>query len=276
MAKNDISINALKRLSKVGDRRYHERYGEYLIEGIRLVEEAFLAEAEIREIAVEKGSETRGRTRGIIESAEKRGIQIWMADSRDMRRICRTENNQGMAAGVALSSKVPGDIYGELLQIAEGLVVYLDGVQDPGNVGTIIRICEAFAASGIVLGPGSAGLYNPKTIRATMGAIFRVPTAEMHLKKGMEIISNFKENGFAVYTANDSEGSVRVDEITIPNKLLLIIGREGSGVSMDLIRESNKSVHIYTPGPTESLNAAVASGILMYALISGKKKTGDK
>lgn len=261
-----ITKNVLKRLSQIGDRKYHQRYGVYLAEGIRFVEEAFRASAEIKELIVEFGAEKHGRVASIIEQAQKNWITVWHVSSNEMERISRTESNQGIAAAIALPKKGPCEVFGDLLQIKSGIILLLDGVQDPGNVGTIIRTSEAFEVGGVVLGPGSAGLFNPKTLRSSMGAVFRVPVAELHDKGTDGIVSRFSRAGFQTATADNGRGSTLLGDCRFADKVLLIIGSEGGGVSDDLLETADLRVEIETPGPTESLNAAIAAGILIYAI----------
>ena len=266
-----LTKNALKRLSQIGDRKYHQRYGGYLAEGVRFVEEAFLADTEVKEIVVEFGAEKHGRVASIIEKAHEKWITTWHANSNEMKRISRTENNQGIAAVIALPKKGPGDIYGDLLQVKLGTVVFLDGVQDPGNVGTIIRTSEAFGVHGVILGPESAGLYNTKTLRSSMGAVFRVPIAELHGKPALEIVSRFAREGFRIIAADNGRGSTLLRDCRFGDKNLLIIGSEGAGISPELLDIADIRVEIDTPGPTESLNAAIAAGILIYSIQSPRQ-----
>lgn len=266
-----LSKSALKRLKKIGDRKYHERYGAYLAEGVRFVEEAFIADADIAELVVEFGAERHGRIAPLIEQAHKKWITTWHASANEMKQISRTEHNQGIAAAIKLPKKTSGDIFGDLLQVKIGTVVFLDGLQDPGNVGTIIRACEAFGIDGVVLGPGSAGLYNSKTLRSTMGAIFRVPVAEMHGKPTDEIVAKFTREKFQIIVADNGRGSTLLRDCRFADKTLLVIGSEGSGVSLEVLDIADIRVEIDTPGPTESLNAAVAAGIIIYSIKSPRQ-----
>jgi len=261
-----LTKNALKRLTQIGDRKYHQRHGEFLAEGIRIIEEAFFAGVEIKEIVVEFGAEKHGRIAAIIEQAQSSWITVWQASAIEMERISRTESNQGIAAGIVPPKKGPGDIYGDLLQVKIGIVLYLDGIQNPGNVGTIIRTAEAFRLEGVILGPGCAGLFNTKTLRSTMGAIFRVPVAELHDIESSKIIRRFRDEDFQVVAADNGPGSTPLRECLFSDKILLIIGNEGGGISPEILEIANLKAEIPTPGPTESLNAAVATGILIYAI----------
>ncbi|HHS49916.1 MAG TPA: RNA methyltransferase [candidate division Zixibacteria bacterium] len=258
--------NTLKRLAKIGDRKYHQRFGEFLVEGVRAVEEAFRAGAEMREIIVRQGDERVGRIADIIARAEQSGLDVWSVSDAQMKKICRTTNSQGVAGGVKIPSKTPADIFGELLQIKTGLILFLDGVQDPGNVGTLVRTAEAFGVKGMILGTGSAGLFNPKTIRSTMGAIFRVPIAELSDRNPADVIKRFKSAGFRAIIGNISEHAIPISNVPRGTKDMLVIGAEASGVDEKLVELADIEAFIPMAGPTESLNASIAGGILMFAL----------
>jgi len=254
----------LKKFSQIGDRKFHKRYNSYLVEGVRLVEEAFIAAAPIQALVILKGYEKRGRIKALLTNAHKMGIPVYGVIKRDMERISRTENNQGIAASISYPSKIAGDYLGEMLQIENGLVLMLDGVQDPGNVGTIIRTADAFDIEGIILGPGSAGLYNGKTIRATMGSLFRLPIAEFQNRNSLDIALKFKEHGFAIISSDIGENPESIYNLSPKGKMLVIIGSEASGVSKGLLEISNHRLHIPMKGDAESLNAAIATGIILF------------
>ena len=263
----------MKRLSQIGDRKYHIRYGEYLVEGIRAVEEAFRAGAGVRELVVRVGEERAARVAKLIERAEEAGLAVWQVGTSEMGRICRTAHNQGIAAGVALPKKPSGDIFGEMLQYSSGTILLLDGVQDPGNVGTLIRTAEAFGVSGVVLGRGSAGLYNSKTIRSTMGSIFRMVVAEMQDRDTADIVARFGAAGFRTLAANVSDAAIPLWKVPRGKKDLIVVGSEASGVSRSILDSVDIEVLIPMHGPTESLNASIAGSIIMYGLLADNIST---
>ena len=137
--------------------------------------------------------------------------------------------------------------------------VLLDGVQDPGNLGTIIRTAVSFGFDEVILSPDCADLYNEKTVRATQGALFHIPCARGDLS---EAIAGLKQQGFAVYaTALDS--SVPLQQLEETEKMAFVFGNEGQGVTEKIQKESDSRVRIEMEG-FESLNVAVAAGIVMY------------
>lgn len=144
----------------------------------------------------------------------------------------------------------------ELLQ-TQDLIVLLDGVQDPGNVGTVIRSAHAFGA-GVMLSKGSADLYNPKTVRGTMGSIFRASIAREG--EATELIEAAKSAGFTTAAAV-ADGGILPTEMPV-GKLLVAVGSEGAGLSEPVV--SGCDLRVSIPSVAQSLNAAVAASILLY------------
>ena len=268
-----ISNAVLKRFSQIGDRKFHGRHGEFLVEGVRIVEEAMEA-GRVRELALAPAAENNGRIAALVADCEERGIRVYRCDAGQMERITRTVNNQGIAAGAALPDKSTGEIYGELLQVPSGTILLLDGVQDPGNVGTLLRTAEAFSAAGAILAQGCAGLYNPKTIRATMGSLFRLRIAEIRSRKSVDILREFSSRGFQTVVTDLSPGAVPLPKARFAKKNLIAIGSEAAGVSRGLSEAADLSVYIPMSGPTESLNAAVAGGMVLYRALADSGSSG--
>ena len=137
----------------------------------------------------------------------------------------------------------------------------LDRIQDPGNLGTIIRTADAFGVDGILISEGSVDGYNPKVVRATMGSIFRVNI--LHIKKSLNILEELKNRGIKIYSTS-LQGKNYIQEINFKIPSLLIIGNESKGVSDELLNMAHSLIKIPMVGKAESLNAAVASSIIMY------------
>ena len=145
------------------------------------------------------------------------------------------------------------------------MLLFLEGLQDPGNLGTIIRTAEAAGIDAVYMLRGCADIYNPKAVRSTMGSIFRVKFA---CGCGLEIIGGLKERGFEI-AATELSGSVDLFEYargSRDKKIAAVIGSEARGVSKEALALSDVRVRIPMDGKVESLNAAVAAGVLMYAL----------
>lgn len=166
--------------------------------------------------------------------------------------ISDTKSPQGLfAAAERFGSPIPED--------ARRLVI-LDGVQDPGNVGTMIRTAEAFGIDGMVYVHNCADKFSPKTLRASMGSVFRVPS----LVTAADHLSGFLED-FAVYGAMLDETAKRLGEIKFPEKTAIVIGSEGGGISPEVAAVCGEKLYIPIKG-AESLNAAAAAAILMWEM----------
>ena len=175
--------------------------------------------------------------------------------------ITDVTNPQGILAVVEknLSNKI---------DYSENIFLILDNIQDPGNMGTILRTADSIALTQIIVSKGSADCYNPKVVRSTMGAIFRVNVIEVDDLS--QIIKNLKKHKIQVFTTDlNTESSIY--DVNY-KKSAIVIGNEGNGVSKEIIELADKSIKIPMKGKTESLNAAVATGIILYNAIQSIDK----
>lgn len=140
-------------------------------------------------------------------------------------------------------------------------IVVLDGIQDPGNVGTIIRSAEAFGFDGVLYSPNCADVFTPKTLRASMGSVFRVPT---QFYSGTENLRGWLRE-FTVFGAMLDDTAKRLGEVEFPEKTAVVIGSEGSGISQELAAMCDEKIYIPIKG-VESLNAAMAATVLLWEL----------
>jgi TrmH family RNA methyltransferase len=143
---------------------------------------------------------------------------------------------------------------------AAPLILVLAGLQDPGNLGTILRSAEAFGASGVVALPGTVSAWNPKAVRASAGSVFRLPLVEATPN---ECFSRLRAAGVTIWTTA-VQGAEPLERIDLTGPAALLIGNEGSGVPEALAAQAGGAVTIPCPGPVESLNAAVAASVLLY------------
>lgn len=167
-----------------------------------------------------------------------------------------TEQPQGIAALVhppAFSAET-------LFRVATPLILVLAGLQDPGNVGTLLRSAEAFAASGVLLLPGTASPWNPKALRASAGSAFRVPTIAATEAETLALLAEHKIPAIATVV----RGGISVSEAPLAGPCALFIGSEGTGLSKTLLAAVRHRITIPMPGQVESLNAAIAGSLLLY------------
>jgi TrmH family RNA methyltransferase len=168
--------------------------------------------------------------------------------------------------GVAALAKVKSFSLDDVLRPYQPVALVLSGIQDPGNLGTILRSAEAFGASGVLLGEGTVSQFNSKAVRASAGSVFRVPVVNAKLD---EAIPRLREAGLRL-VATSSHGGTLADQANLAGPLALFIGSEGSGLPRELMSAMDDTVMVPHPG-VESLNAAVAASILLYEAARQRK-----
>jgi RNA methyltransferase, TrmH family len=224
------------------------------IEGPHLLEEAMRAGLQIR--CVFAGERMQHWVEGLDLSSE---TEILIVPSGVLAAILTTETPQPVAALV----EPPEWTWTHVLGKGKGspaLVVLLAGIQDPGNLGTIVRSAEAFGADGVVCLPGTVNAWNPKAVRSSAGSVFRLPV----LNAGEDdALAHLREAGVRLLTTTMDAGQpANLAELAAP--IAFLIGNEGSGVATDLADKADGAITIPCPGPVESLNAAVAASVLLY------------
>ncbi len=177
-----------------------------------------------------------------------------------------TETPQPVAALVEPPAWSWADVLGgtekaaPLLANAKPLIVVLAGLQDPGNLGTILRSAEAFGATGVLSLPGTVSEWNPKAVRASAGSVFRLPLLAVNEK---DCFARLRKAGVKIWTTA-VHGAEAADRIDLAGPVALLIGNEGNGVPEELAAQADGAVTIPCPGPVESLNAAAAASVLLY------------
>jgi len=236
-------------------RKGRRRRGLTLAEGVRLVEEVLAAGVPCHGVVVDRSFGTTPRAAALLEALAGRAVPIEELPEREFASLADTDTPQGVLAVIepkawALTDIAPGP---------RAPVLVLDAVQDPGNVGTLLRTGFALGAAGAVLLRGSAEVTNPKVLRAAMGATFRVPAV---MVEPGEFVAWARRTDLALWAAA-SEGSP-LSRLTVPARLALVVGNEGAGVSAELRTLAVQQVAIPLARGAESLNVAVAAGILLY------------
>jgi TrmH family RNA methyltransferase len=236
-------------------RKARERRGLVVAEGIRLVADALEGAAGIVAILAADDA-ARGPAAPMLAAAAAQGIETVVVPRREFDRLADTETPSGVLAVVAWRPLAL-----EALRVdGPGIVLVLDAVQDPGNVGTMIRTAHALGAAATVALDGTADVRSPKVLRAAMGAIFRHPV----VAAGAADFASFaSRSDFAVWAAVPG-GEPLSGGDRVPARLALAIGNEGAGVRGELLALAQRRVTIPMRAGAESLNAAVAAGILLY------------
>jgi len=224
------------------------------IEGPNLLEEALRAGLHIDCIFVAQGSE---HLQDVLRLPPETEILLMPRELLDS--ALATETPQPIAALV----EPPDWTWAHLLggqRNAAPLILILDGLQDPGNLGTILRSAEAFGADGVIALPGTVSAWNPKTVRASAGSVFRLPLLAV---SAQECFARLLEAGVKIW-ATTMRGAQPADLVDLAGPVALLIGNEGNGVSDHLAAKASGRLTIPCPGPVESLNAAVAASVLLY------------
>jgi TrmH family RNA methyltransferase len=225
--------------------------GLAVAESFHMLEEALRSDCEIHTVFASESvrSAVEGHVCGL------KNIRVVVLPDELFRAVSSTESSQGVMALVR-----PPSWTVEQLFRGQSLAVILDGVQDPGNAGTIVRAAEAFGATGVVFLKGSVSPFNPKCLRASAGSIFRVPlVAAMDERLLLAAVEQRKLDLFALMP----QGSLELGDANLNYKCAIIVGSEGHGVS-ERLRAKAIDIRIPTVG-VESLNAAMAAGIALYA-----------
>lgn len=240
----------IKNAKKLHTRKGREKLGSFLIEGEHLVEEALKWNVIINEIYVEENF-------NIPSKWEMNHVPVYLVNDKIMKEICETETPQGVVAVCELLGRKP-------LQLEEnGKYLMIDQVQDPGNLGTMIRTADSVGLSGVILGNGTVDIYNSKVMRSTQGSLFHLPVVKGEL---VEWIEKLKEADIPIYGTALNEEAKAYKVVQEQESFALIVGNEGSGVSEELLRQTTENLYIPSYGHAESLNVAIATGVLLYHL----------
>ena len=237
-------------------RKARERQGLFVAEGVRTVEELLASPLEVRGLVTGPDLAAQPRGAALVEAAARRGVAVLEVGDTDFRSAAETDTPQGvLAIGVAPGQALAG------LPADPARLVVLDGVQDPGNTGTILRTAAAFGASAVIALPGTVDLWNAKVVRSAMGALFRISTAHATA----DALHAFLAEREVALWAADLRGEPLGDRRP-PARLALALGNEGGGLSPAVRARADHLVRIPIAGDVESLNVAVAAGILLFEL----------
>ena len=226
------------------DRKGRRESGCFLVEGRKMVEEALKSAFNVEAVLVQEG----------VSFPDGLTMPVYELPAHVLAAVCDTKTPQGIAAVVQMKE-----------QSALGKhIVVLDGVQDPGNVGTIIRTADAAGLDGVLLSNQCADVFSPKVLRATMGSIFR-----MNLRTTDDLpgeLTKLREKGYSILSSQ-LDGTPFYEREKVAEQFALVIGNEGNGVSEQVQQTATHRVRLPMRGGAESLNAAIAAAIMMYELM---------
>lgn len=247
--------------TKAKERR---KAGIFLAEGFRMFGEA--PEAAVREVYVcEDAAEKLHHLPELKEKLERVGYET--VSEEVFRKMSDTQTPQGILCVM----KRPEYRLEQLTDAPAPLLAVLENLQDPGNLGTIIRTGEGAGITGVILGEGTVDLYSPKTIRSTMGSIYRVPV--VWTEDPVQTVKALREKGIRTYAAH-LEGKRYYDDFSFTGGTAFLIGNEGAGLSRELADQADAYLKIPMEGQVESLNAAIAASLLLYEA-HRQRRTGD-
>ena len=252
----------IKNIKKLKEKKYRDLNNEYIIEGIKIIQEAIQENAKIKQIIIcddcEKNSNISQEM--MYEIAKYECIYV---TNKIFTSLTDVKNPQGIMAIVEKNSSKEEEI-----DYNQDVIVALDDIQDPGNLGTILRTVDSVGINQILVSKGTADSYNPKVVRSTMGAIFRVKIIECEdLEKTLKEIKKHKFE--ILVTSLQTENSIYDIKY---NKKVIVIGNEANGVEEKIQNMADVKVKIPMLGKTESLNASVATGIILYEYVRQKIK----
>lgn len=242
-----IKNQKVKDWKKLQTRKGREKAEAYLIEGPHIIEEAAKAEAPIVEVILTEGM-------NLSPYPFKESPVVYTVTEKVMFELTDTETPQGIMAVCKMAEPVSPQ---------NGKLLLLDAIQDPGNLGTIIRTADSAGYDGVLLGAGTVDPYNSKVLRSTQGSIFHLPVRKANL---VEEVKSLKQSGMHIY-ATEVSGGTPYQEVEHQSNFAVILGNEANGVSEELQTLADVNVYIPIFGDAESLNVAVAAGILMYGLL---------
>lgn len=249
----------IKNIKKLKDKKYRDLNNEFIVEGIKIIGEAIQENARIKKVVVceecvADGSINQKLLYGIAK------YDCVYVTKKVFDSITDVSNPQGILA-VIEKKNLEDDI-----DFSQDLIIALDGVQDPGNLGTILRTIDSANIKQIIVSKNTADSYNPKVVRSTMGATFRVKVIEC--EDLAATLKNMKKHKFKIMsTSLNTENSIY--DVNY-NKKVIVIGNEANGVSQEILDLSDEKIKIPMLGKTESLNASVATGIIVYEYVRQK------
>ncbi|MFL5617108.1 MAG: TrmH family RNA methyltransferase [Gemmatimonadaceae bacterium] len=238
-------------------RRARERQRLFVAEGVRAVEELLSSPLSVRGLLVAPQLTDAPRGSALLDVARRRGVELTNVDAREFASAAETDSPQGVLAVAEIPQRRLEDA-----QLPErARLVVLDALQDPGNVGTILRTAAALGAAAVLAMPGTVDLWNAKVVRSAMGALFHGPA---FMSTWPELDTFRARHGVALWGA-DASGTP-LERLQAPERLALLVGNEGAGLSPEGRARVEQSVSIPIGSTVESLNVAVATGIILYQL----------
>lgn len=253
--------NALvKEMRRAFSRAELTEAGDCAIEGVRILEEAIRSGLRFHAVFFSESAE--GHAKRLLPQIGAH-VETALLPDKLFASVVPSETPQGVAALVRYRQSSLEDV---LARVSVGPVLVVAGLQDPGNLGTILRSAEAFGAAGVILGEGTVSPFNSKVVRGSAGSIFRLPVLRAKLAN---VLPQLREKGLRLLATSSHKG-VPLPEANLAGPVAVLIGGEGAGVPRDWISKADELVAIPHAAQVESLNAGVAASIVLYEIARGK------
>ena len=251
-----VTNERIKEIRKLYDKKYRRLNQKYIIEGIKIIEEAYIQNQIFDTIVIcselyDNISIDKQIVKKCLEENEDKIIYV---DKKVFYDICDTQTPQGIIGVLNIQIN-------ENVLLDNENILFLDNIQDAGNLGTIIRSARAFGFNEIIVNKGSIDVYNQKVIRASMGNIFLLHILQLE-DEGLEMLGLLKGKGYTVY-ATTLDNAQSIYDVEYASKKVIVIGNEANGVNDDILKFADKNIYIPMLNNTESLNAGVAASIIM-------------
>ena len=255
----------IKHIKKLNDRKYRDETNQFVIEGMKLITEAIIEKASIYKIIICENCEiSENISKEMMYEIAKYDC-VYVTD-KVFKSITGVNTPQGILAIIDKKEQE------QEIDYKQDIIIVLDNIQDPGNMGTILRTVDSVGLNQVLISKGSVDCYNSKVVRSTMGAIFRVNIIEC--EDLLATLKKIKKHKFKIaVTSLQTEKSIY--DIDYKNKVI-VIGNESNGVRNEIQQMADTKMKIPMIGKTESLNASVATGIVLYEYIRQRFSTGDR
>ena len=254
----------IKHLHSLSDSRQRKKEQVFLIEGVKMVEEALRDNLGVK-MVIASPSLVQHHGKGVLKLAESRSVEVLWISERLMDTLAESKTPQPVMAMVAMKTSSEQS----LLANEACLIIMAHQLQDPGNLGTIIRTAEAVGASGVAITSNTVDPFNPKAIRASMGSILRVPI--VHSMDASAFIKTCKQQGFQT-VATVLTGRKTHFDIDLTNPTVIVLGQEGAGLPADIMADIDLQVRIPMASTIDSLNVATAAAVILYEAFRQRMK----
>lgn len=254
----------IKNLRALSDPKHRKKEHAFLIEGVKMVEEALRDRAGVR-MVVAAPSLTQHHGRGVLKLAESRSVDVLWISEKLLDSLSESKTPQPVMAVVEMKEHSEEG----LLANPSGLIVIAHQLQDPGNLGTIIRTAEAVGAAGVVVTQNTVDPYNAKTVKASMGSILRLPV--VRTEDVGTLIGKCREKGFQTAAMVLTGGKTHF-ELDLKKPTAVIVGQEGSGLPEELLKDIDHQVRIPMAEAIDSLNVATSAAVFLYEAMRQRMK----